>query len=155
VARQGDVLIFRIPGKIEVNERTEVSPRNGRLVLLEGEVTGHHHAVDVLDRAVKNDATEMSPTKTSKTVEDLMSSSQVSPVSVRLFSDKEVANKLVRDGFLTRVDLYIGTLVVKGGGDAGIVVTHDEHAGIRLTEGSYYIGRQIESVSGELRAVAD
>jgi len=42
--RQGDVLIRRID-KLPGGERVEVAPVNGRVVLAEGEATGHAHAV--------------------------------------------------------------------------------------------------------------
>lgn len=44
--RQGDVLISR--ATIPTNT-TEVKPRNGRLILAEGEVTGHHHSIPAIN----------------------------------------------------------------------------------------------------------
>lgn len=42
--RQGDVLL--IPCSVSMDGAKEIEPRNGRLILAEGEATGHHHSVD-------------------------------------------------------------------------------------------------------------
>ena len=155
VARQGDVLIFKLPENIEVAEVNEISPSNGKLVLLEGEMTGHHHAVDVLDRPAFRDEPAV-PRKTNKTIEDMLANAaSVSAPVVRMFADSNVPEQLVKANILSRTDLYIGTLTVEGGGDLGILVTHDEHDGIRLKAGKYYIGRQVESAGAEERMVQD
>lgn len=44
-ACQGDVLLFRIPDSITLDLSAEIKPNDNRLVLAEGEVTGHHHAI--------------------------------------------------------------------------------------------------------------
>mgnify|MGYP003334211480 CR=1 FL=1 len=151
VARQGDVLIFKLPDSIKVNKTGEISPRDGKLILLEGEMTGHHHSVDVMDRPIAALAQ-----KTNKMVEDLLNkASNVTAAVVKMYSDKGVVDQLVAKKILTRTDLYIGTMVVEGGGDVGVVVQHQEHDGIRLKEGCYYVGRQIESAGAEERLVRD
>lgn len=154
VARQGDVLIFKLPKNIELNRVNEITPRSGKLILLEGEMTGHHHSIDVLERPTSKDV--VVPIKTSRTVEDMLSkASNVTPAVTNFYKDDGVTKQLVDAGILTRTDLYIGTLEVSGGGDIGVVLKHQEHAGIRLTEGCYYVGRQIESAGAEERVVAD
>ena len=42
--RQGDVLIIK--AEIDLQGAKEIKPRNGRIILAEGEATGHHHSVD-------------------------------------------------------------------------------------------------------------
>lgn len=42
--RQGDVLI--VPCKVDLKRSKKIAPRKGRLILAEGEATGHHHSVD-------------------------------------------------------------------------------------------------------------
>lgn len=42
--RQGDVLL--VPCNVSMDGAKEIQPRNGRLILAEGEATGHHHRVD-------------------------------------------------------------------------------------------------------------
>ena len=49
-------------------------------------------------------------------------------------------------------DLVVGLLVVENGPTK---VSHQEHSPILLHPGKYVIGRQIESVAGEERRVAD
>lgn len=44
MVRQGDVLL--VPCEINMDGAVKVKPRNGRLILAEGEATGHHHSVD-------------------------------------------------------------------------------------------------------------
>ena len=41
--RQGDVLLVKTNKK---PEGVATAPRNGRIILAEGEATGHHHSVD-------------------------------------------------------------------------------------------------------------
>lgn len=151
VARQGDVILFRLPDSIKVNQKNEISPINGRIILLEGEMTGHHHAIDMLDRPAG-----FEPKKTNKAVEDMLSkASAVTKATARFFNDTETIQVLVNKQILTRTDLAIGILSVEGGGDVGVVLKHEEHDGIRLKAGNYYVGRQVESVGAEQRMVRD
>lgn len=41
--RQGDVLVMK--GRPDMRQRKRVEPRGGRLILAEGEATGHHHSI--------------------------------------------------------------------------------------------------------------
>lgn len=158
IARQGDVLILRLPEHYTVSDENEISPSQGKLVLLEGEMTGHHHAIDVMNCTLSTSSKEktIKPKKTNKIVEDLLyKAGNVTEVVTKLFRDENVVKKLVEDKILTRSDLYVGTLVVQGGGDVGVLLKHQEHAPIRLTQGNYYIGRQIENAGAEERYVRD
>jgi len=56
-----------------------------------------------------------------------------------------VGQEMVNRGILARADLAVGVLVVEG---RPVVVSHEEHDGIRLPPGNYLIGRQVESVGG-------
>lgn len=167
VARQGDVIIFKLPQDINIDKFLEISPVNNRLILLEGEMTGHHHAIDLMERfgpgTDRVNTADRGPfhrntglRKTSKTVEDMLSkASETTKAVVKMYSDTNVAKQLLDKNILTRIDLYVGTLVIEGGGDVGVVLGHEEHASIRLTEGCYYVGRQIESAGAEERIVRD
>ena len=42
--RQGDVLITRVD-EVKVKPKDKVKSKHGRLILAEGEATGHHHSV--------------------------------------------------------------------------------------------------------------
>src|ERR1700737_1207787 len=46
-AFQGDVSIIPIPAGISISVLEEISPVKGRLILQEGEVSGHHHAIEL------------------------------------------------------------------------------------------------------------
>jgi hypothetical protein len=155
VARQGDVVICRIPDGVSINKTSVVDPQNGRLILLEGENTGHHHSIAVMERPDAFFKTT-EPAKSNKYVEDMLSkASSVKAATVTLYRDVAVATEMVKKKILTRTDLMIGAMVIEGGGDVGVVLTHQEHAPIRLTEGCYYVGRQVESAGAEERAVRD
>jgi len=154
VARQGDVVFFKIPSDVVVAEVNEIQPIQNKLVVLEGEMTGHHHHFEVMERPVE--ATKSALQKTNKLVEDLMhGASQVTAPIVRMFKDEKAVQELVKKGILTRTDLFLGFLQVEGGGDVGAVLKHQEHDGIRFKSGIYYVGRQIESAGAEERVVRD
>ncbi len=149
MAFQGDVAIVPVPAGVALSTADEIAPENGRLVLQEGEVTGHHHAI-VLERP----AAEPSPAK-SPAVDALMADALAGRIPVptaRLYRDPAAAAAMVRAGVLTRADLCVGFLVVETG---PMVVTHEEHDGVRLPVGAYYVGRQVESAGAEERIVAD
>lgn len=163
-APQGDLLIYRLPDDIKVGRKNSIEPKNGKFVLLEGEMTGHHHSVDVMDRPMASlnslaeavEQTKGRPKKTSKTVEDMFAAAaDVQAPVVGFYKDDGVVQELVKRKILTNPELYIGTLTVEGGGDVGVVARHQEHDGIRLKQGNYYVGRQVESVGTELRKVQD
>ena len=44
-ALQGDVILFRVPEGFKFGRSNEVQRKDFGLVLAEGEVTGHHHAI--------------------------------------------------------------------------------------------------------------
>lgn len=152
-AFQGDIAIVPIPADIEISRHDEIKPAQGRLILQEGEVSGHHHAIALAERPAP--AAAVRPRKTSRTAERLMGDAAANRIAVptaRMFRDPAALAELVRRGILARTDLAIGLLVVEGN---SFVVSHEEHDGIRLPEGRFYIGRQIESAGAEERIVAD
>lgn len=156
VARQGDVVIFRLPDSIKVNKTNEIHPVNNKLILLEGEMTGHHHSIDVLERINPVNPVNVSPSKFSSTVEGIMQRAiNVVSATANMYNDTQVPENLVKNKILTRTDMFIGVLVVEGGGDIGVVLKHQEHDSIRLTAGNYYIGHQIESYGEEIRKIQD
>lgn len=151
---QGDVWLMRIPESYSFDKEREISPRNHKLVLLEGEVTGHHHCVDVLDRTAKKEdiiafeglADIFNSPKLKKAF-----ANNTAPKST-MYAATNIAAKLVQDGILLRPDLVIGFLEVENG---PVKVVHPEHNSITIPPGKYVIGRQIESVAGEERRVTD
>lgn len=152
-AFQGDVAIVPVPAAIaaKLNRGEEIQPVHGRLILQEGEVTGHHHAI-TLERPVSRREPLANP---SLEVERLMSDAldgKIALPSARMFRDQAIAEAMRAAGILTRTDLCVGILSVEVG---PMTVTHEEHDGIRLPIGCYYIGRQVESAGAEERRVAD
>lgn len=153
---QGDVWLMRIPDEYSLKAKTEgVMPLvNGRLRLLEGELTGHHHYVDVMDRPVTK-----TPYRGEEDLAGMFSDSSLGekfqkkePAHATLHRASAIANELVSANILMRADLVIGLLNVENG---PMQVYHQEHSPVYLSPGRYVVGRQIESVAGEERRVAD
>lgn len=144
-AFQGDVCIFRVPSKIaaKLNRADEIAPISGRLILQEGEFSGHHHVIKLPQPVMYHDGA---------LARDLTATAAPKVGSAHLYRDPDLAAQLVRDDVLTRSDLCVGFLDVA---DAPMTVTHEEHDGIRLPVGLYYVGNQVESAGSEERRVAD
>lgn len=148
-AFQGDVSIVPIPKSITVDRSSEISPVAGRLILMEGEVTGHHHAIALMDRPETIDFPR------SKAADRLMADALAGKIAVptaKLYRDPKVANEMRRLGIITRTDLVVACLVVEIG---PMCLSHEEHDTIRIPPGAYLIGRQIESAGAEERRVQD
>ena len=153
-AFQGDVSIVPVPAKFNLSKAQEIDPKGAMLILAEGEGFGNFHAL-VLDRpAQKFDA-----------VEDLMADALAGKIAIptaRLFQDDALLNLMISKGPLTENarSLSVGFLSVENG---PMVIQHikadgtptGEHAGIRIPQGMYWVGRQIESAGAELRRVVD
>ena len=141
-ALQGDVILFRVPDHIATDRSDEITPRENRLILAEGEVTGHHHAIRLVpqpaafrDDGLARDMEAMAPAATAK-----------------LYRAASTIREMVRAGELTTDRLAIGILEVDGG---PVVLRHDEHDAIRIPPGRFYVGGQQEFDAGEARRVAD
>lgn len=155
-AFQGDVSIIPIPADIKISTREEIAPVDGRLILQEGEVSGHHHAIRLDHRNFRAAGTvsgdPLMATNDPKLKKALGGMAKTKRATARMYVDAAVATEMQRRGLLTRTDLVIGCLVVEG---APMNLTHEEHDGIALLPGNYLIGRQVESAGAEERIVAD
>lgn len=155
-AFQGDVAIIPIPAGIQINIADEIKPVDGRLIIQEGELTGHHHAIAMpRERKFAPDAkrsVDAALQTSSPALRKHFGGSKKPAGTARLYRDPAAAGAMVSRGLLTRTDLAVGCLVVEGG---PVELGHDEHDSIRLPEGNYLIGRQVESVGAEERRVAD
>ncbi len=174
-AFQGDIAIVPIPPSITVAQVEEIAPIDGRLIIQEGEASGHHHAIRLPGqveiarfrddgsgsgggelRDARGDARENKPKRprVRAIVAHILgrATSPRAQAAARLYRDHRAVRALFAAGILTRTDLAIGCLVVEGG---DVVIGHEEHDGIRLPPGRYYIGRQIESAGADARIVAD
>lgn len=144
-ARQGDVYLFRVPDSLAIATSDEIKPRANKLVLLEGEMTGHHHAIGLR-------LPEPTMFRDEAVARDVTAQSGVDAGTAKLYRDAAAAQALVRANELTRADLCIGFLVVEG---EPAVLRHEEHDAIRIPVGRYYCGRQVESAGAEERIVRD
>jgi len=147
LACQGDVWAIAIPKDVPVDRSNEIAPKGGRLIIQEGESTGHHHAFDLMEREVPR----------SKEVDSLIKkalNNEIPLPTAHFYHDvnQKVSKALLNRKILTRTDLTIGILVVENG---PMCLSHEEHSGIRFPVGAYLLGGQIESVHMEERKVID
>jgi len=129
--RQGDVLLVRVPAGLVASGLRIAARAQGRIVLAEGEVTGHAHAIADAgcDLLVLDDRAAMA-----EAVRELLA-------SVGLMA--ELSEEAV-----------IGVLAVSDAGD--VEVRHEEHAPLNLPAGSRYVAiRQREYTPERLNLVAD
>jgi hypothetical protein len=146
-AFQGDVSIIPISADIAIDRSDEIAPTDGRLILQEGEVSGHHHAIDLRERP--------SFDKPSSAVERMMADASAGKIplpTAKLYRDPTALAEMLRRQIITRTDLAVGVLVIEVG---PMCLTHEEHDGIRIPPGTYLIGRQVESAGAEERRVMD
>lgn len=144
MAFQGDVSLLLVPSSVRLTLTDEIPPVGNRLILQEGEITGHHHAIDMAR-----------PEPINAQVERMMADALANrlPVpSAKLYRDPAAVEQMQRLGILTRTDLVVGLLVVEVG---PMVLRHEEHDGIRIPPGAYLVGRQVESAGAEERRVLD
>lgn len=147
-AAQGDLYLFRLTdaeAKKLAGLPIKQSAR-GTIRLLEGEVTGHHHEI-VEERPAGETITAEAVAIAALAVAKARSAAKRGTAT--LYRDDALAGSLK---WLQRRDLIIGFLMVEGG---PVVLRHPEHDGIRLPEGTYYVGRQVESAGAVERVVAD
>ena len=148
-AYQGDVCLFKIPDDIEISTADEIAPRDNRLILASGEVTGHHHAIYLKYTQVTHFHDEA-------LARDMIAAQAVAGTA-KLYRDPKAVAELVSRGELTTPDLAVGFLIIEGG---PVVVSHDEHDGIRVLcapaqRVRCYVGGQREWDAAATRRVAD
>lgn len=149
-ALQGDVILFRVPDKIDIDLSDEISPRGNRLILAEGELTGHHHAI-WLPTMLRDDGAG-SGASLADTEAMVASATRKRTGTARLYRDANAVQSLVACGELAHGRSAIGFLVVEG---AAVTLKHDEHDAIRIPPGRYYVGGQQEWDAAEARRVQD
>ncbi len=146
-AFQGDVSIIPIPASLKIDRSDEILPINNRLILQEGEITGHHHAIALMEREPQ--------APRNREADRLMSDTLAGKIAVptaKTYRDPKAVEAMVRLGILTRADLAVCVLVIEVG---AMCLQHEEHDGIRIPPGNYLVGRQVESAGAEERMVAD
>jgi hypothetical protein len=149
--QQGDVEIFLIPDAIEIRTVHEIKPRSNRLIIAEGELTGRHHSIWMRATMFREDGSGSGPSRTD--TDAMLKSVTTKRVGIaRLYRDQAAVESMVKAGLLLRSDLAIGFLIVE---DGPVTIRHQEHDGIRLEPGRYYVGGQVESAGADERMVAD
>lgn len=153
-ALQGDVCLFRIPDTIKLDTSDEIAAKDGRLILAEGEVTGHHHAIWGRNPpAMFREDGAGAGVSTADTAAMLKTAARKAKSgTAKLYRDAAAIRALMRCGDLTTDALAIGVLVVER---HPVVLRHDEHEAIRIPPGRYYVGGQQEWDAAEARRVAD
>ena len=151
-ALQGDVILFRIPDSINIDTSDEIAPRENRLIIAEGEVTGHHHAIWLRNPPVMFRDDGAGSGISADKVNAQLNRARKKIGTAKLYRDEEAVRKLVDRGDLTTDRLAIGILVVEGG---PVCLVHDEHDAIRIPPGRYYVGGQQEWTAAEARRIAD
>jgi hypothetical protein len=152
-ALQGDICLFRIPDHIKIDTSDEIKPSANRLILAEGEITGHHHAI-----WLRNPPTMLREDGAGAGISDADTAAMVAKATKRkagtakLYRDPEAIRELVRIRKLTTAALAIGILEVE---KSPVVLSHDEHDAIRIPPGRYYVGGQQEWDAAEARRVQD
>lgn len=142
---QGDVILFRLPDGYSPSRAQPIPPRGAQLVLADGELTGHSHAIWFNPPMFRDDAL-------AHALENATPAEAVQAASASLYRDDALTQRLVSNGHLTTAALAIGYLTVEGD---PAVLRHEEHDAIRIPPGDYYCGRQREHHAGEARQVAD
>jgi hypothetical protein len=154
-AFQGDIAIIPMPGDIEIEITEEIGPVDGRLIIQESEATGHHHVIEFANRRVRS-FRQSRGSAADLRARDIRLRRAFGGGrkhgTARLYRDPIAVLELGKRGILTRTDLAIGCLIVEGG---PVVVSHEEHDGIRLPPGNYYLGRQAEKFGDEEWVVRD
>jgi hypothetical protein len=153
---QGDVVLFRIPDRLALVVEDEIKPRDSRLILAEGEVTGHHHAIWNPQPAMFRDdglARELVPGLEAevRANETLFARHELAGTA-KLWRAPETVRQLIQLGELAHGRLAIGFLIVD---HAPVVLHHDEHDAVRIPPGRYYVGGQSEWDAAEERRVLD
>ena len=143
LAFQGDVVLMPIPDDIVIDMSDEIAPRDGRLILAEGEVTGHHHAIGIGKYA---------GTVTEFRDDGLARALDATIATARMYRDPKAVAALVRANLLTTDSLAIGFLLVEGG---PMTLRHEEHDAISIPPGRYYVGGQREMDAAAERRVQD
>lgn len=142
---QGDLRLERLSddeaGRLNKTAALKRS-ETGQLRLLEGEVSGHHHTI--VGKYTLDGAARLRDDGLAREME-----AAALHGSAVLYEDRSLASSLP---WLLRQDLMIGFLHVEGG---SVDLQHPEHDTIRIPEGTYYVGRQVESAGAEERVVAD
>lgn len=182
-AFQGDIALVPVPDGIKIDTADETQPVAGRLILQEGELSGHHHAISAADPADPRAKHFRRPgAGVEQTLEGLMADAgsrrmpgASAPMAARAIAEEAGRMAAERDGLnsIGTARLYrdpaaaaamIAAKIIERADlmigfliieGAPVIVRHEEHDGIRVPPGRYYCGRQMESAGADEQVVAD
>jgi hypothetical protein len=143
---------------VKISTVDQIAPVGGRLILQEGEVSGHHHAINVtrtrnFQQQPRETGDPLLATRDPKLRKALGGgASKPLQATARMYRDPAAVTTMISAGIMTRADLAIGCLVIEGG---SMLLTHEEHDAVRIPPGNYLIGRQVESAGADERIVED
>lgn len=151
-ALQGDVCLFAIPPDIEIDMDEEIEPRNGLLILAEGEVTGHHHAIGLAKYTPQ--PTHFHDSAQARANTSAPPQNPLAPTigTAKLYRARKAIRALERAGYLTTTALAIGVLVVAR---ERVNLGHEEHDTYSIPPGNHYVGNQREWDEAQERRLAD
>jgi hypothetical protein len=149
--RQGDILLVPVE---EVPDGLSKVPREkGRIVLAEGEETGHLHAIEAPNKAAEFLATDLDSLEGRFLVVNGEGAQSIDAWKCENWEGKvcwvpvETPQERVEQASLT----IIGRETV-----TGVALRHDEHIAFVVTPGAHEVRRQREySEAGGIRVVAD
>src|SRR5206468_3769594 len=100
-----------IPPDIAIATTEEIRPVKGRLILQEGEISGHHHAVALRQRNFQGQPREagdpLLATRSPKLRKAFGATAKEKPGTARMYRDDSVPAEMLRRSILTRTDLAI------------------------------------------------
>jgi hypothetical protein len=154
--RQGDILL--VPVKDLPDGLKEVPRQNGRIVLAEGEVTGHFHAIEAEEVTFHAKSLEEVEGRflvieaeaiTAEAVYEQRKTGRT--ITPEPYYDEEIGATVTPDAYEETERIKVGEREVPG-----VTLDHPEHDTVVLAPGNYEVRRQREySEAGGINLVAD
>jgi hypothetical protein len=152
--RQGDILL--VPVKEIPDGLKEVPREKGKIVLAEGEESGHLHAIEAPEAIFKAEDLESIENRFLEVEAEVATEHEVPIFETKVVGQYTEADMVpgsdeIQAGDPILETVQVGTRTVKG-----VALTHPEHDTIVLEPGKYEVRRQREySEAGGIRVVAD
>lgn len=161
---QGDINFYPLElfstSAADVKRDNQLRAHAKRLLIQEGEITGHHHGVwfdDVMDRPAQVAPDAVEDLSAAKPIVDGLMARLVAGqlASARLYQDDELLKALKLDAGAPVVGFLIcdEPVTIRHASEAG-TPTH-EHADIKLPAGGYLVTGKREWTAGDERRVQD
>lgn len=144
----------------DISRDTEIKPmKNGRLLLQDGEVTGHSHHIWTQRTYLQAEAPRGGGDY-KQMLRDIGIKPEDNTGEAVFYTDNNLIDRLVRNGILLSNPPVIGWLIVEGG---TVTMRHGlqdgkwcgEHNDHKIIEGAYLVVGKRELVEAEVRRVQD